>query len=84
MHGLVDIRGKKIVIRPGLNHTTRARVEHEIDWVVSIYHSSFEVKDVVRGYYQYKVVWDATTPCSAYLFPIIAFSSLECTFSTTL
>ena len=40
--------------------------------------SSLEVKTVVQGYHQYK--WSgihklATTPCSAALFPIIAFCS---------
>ena len=43
--------------------------------------SSLEVKAVVRGYHQYTVVWDAQVgyntmlPCSAALFPIIAFCS---------
>ena len=62
MLGFVVICGQKIVVGSGLNHTCRALA------------SSFEVKAMVRGYRQYKGL-GCTTPCSAALFPIIAFCS---------
>ena len=61
------IRGKKkcgrVMSKPHPSCTRRAMA------------SSLEVKAVVRGYHQYKAVWDAQVGYNTLLFPIIAFCS---------